>query len=247
MTTLISAEWYKLLRGKVLAIILACVTAQTVIQVLAQLTNTEEQAVPGQFGVMVPAQASFLLQVWLAAFVGYFIASEFQTGTMRNILALGKNRTHVYLSKLFSSCVAIIAIYATISIVATAGFSAVSGLGDMSFNEYWRFFARNFIMQVLYHLSYAAIFTMFAFVSRSLGMTILLGVGNMIFMLFLPGVLSRVGLDFAIEFLPSYYIDAFENLQGDPAFMTKGVIVTAAYFVLTCIVGCIVFKKSDIK
>ncbi|MEV5029557.1 ABC transporter permease [Paenibacillus sp. LPE1-1-1.1] len=247
MTTLISAEWYKLLRGKVLAIILACVTAQTVIQVLAQYTETGDPPFLGQFGVLVPANGSFLLQVWLSAFVGYFIASEFQNGTMRNILALGKNRTHVYLSKLLSACIAIAAIYTTIAIVATAGFSAVSGFGDMTFDEFWSFFTWNFFMQILYHLAYAAIFTMFAFLSRSLGMTIILGFGYMLVMLFFPGFLSRVGLDAAEELLPGYYISAFGHLSGDPVFVTKGIIVSAAYFVLTCIIGCIVFNKSDIK
>ncbi|MGO4546382.1 ABC transporter permease [Paenibacillus sp. 2TAB23] len=247
MTSLIYAEWYKLLRGKVLAIILACVTAQTVIQVLGQYTTTGEPPFPGQLGVLVAANGSFLLQLWLSAFVGYFVASEFQNGTMRNIVSLGKNRTHVYLSKLFSACVAITAIYAMITIVATAGFSAVFGFGDMAINEFTSFFTWNFFMQVLYHLTYAAIITMFAFVSRSLGMTIILGFGYMLVMLFFPGFLSRVGLEDMEEYLPGYYISGFGQLSGDPSFVAKGIIVTAAYFVITCIIGCIIFNKSDIK
>lgn len=245
MTTLISAEWYKLLRSKVLAVILAGITAETLLQVL--LKTYDKEPIPGQFGVTVATDASVILQVWLIAFVGYFVASEFQNGTMRNILALGKNRTRVYLSKLFSASIAIAAIYATVSIVATAGFSVAFGFGDMTFNEFWRFFTWNFSMEILYHLTFAAIFTMFAFLSRSLGMTILLGIGYWIVMLFLPGLLSTMGLDFAVKYLPQYYIGAFKGLSGDPAFITKGLIASAAYFVLTSIIGCIVFKKSDIK
>lgn len=164
MTMLISAEWYKLLRGKVLAVILAGVTAQTLLfQVLKQYAKSDEPPVPGQFGVMVLVDTATFLQVWLLAFVGYFVASEFQNGTMRNTLALGKNRTHVYLSKLLFAFIAIAAIFATVSIVSTAGLSAVSGFGDMTFNEFWRFFTLNFFMQLLYHLTFAAVFTMFAF------------------------------------------------------------------------------------
>lgn len=247
MTTLISAELYKLLRGKVLAVILAGVTAQTLIMVLEQYFKTEEPPTPGQFGVMVPVDTSFLLQVWLIAFVGYFVASEFQNGTIRNILALGKNRTHVYLSKLLSASIAMVVIYATVIIVATAGFSAVAGFGDMTFYEFWLFFTWNFFMQILYHLTFAAIFTMFAFLSMSLGMTILLGIGFWIVKMFLPFFLSMVGLAFAVEYLPDYYIGAFEHLSGDPAFITKGLIVSAAYIVITSTIGCIVFKKSDIR
>lgn len=247
MTTLISAEWYKMLRDKALAVILAGVTAQTLILVLEQYFKTEEPSILGQFGVMAPVDTSILLQVWLIAFIGYFIASEFQNGTMRNILALGKNRTHVYLSKLLSASIAMVVIYATASIIATAGFSAVAGFGDMTSNEFWRFFTWNFSMQTLYHLTFAATFTMFAFLSRSLGMTILLGIGYWIVKMFLPFFLSTVGLAFAVEYLPDYYIGAFEQLSGDPAFITKGITVSAAYIVITSIIGCIVFNKSDIR
>lgn len=247
MTTLISSEWYKLLRSKVLAVILAGVTAQTLIMVLEQYFKTEEPPVPGQFGVMVPVDTSFLLQVWLIAFVGYFVASEFQNGTMRNVVALGKNRTHVYLSKLLSASIAMVVIYSTVIVVATAGFSAVAGFGDMTFNEFWRFFAWNFFMQILYHVTFAAIFTMFAFLSTSLGMTILLGIGFWIFKMFLPFFLSIIGHASAVEYLPDYYIGAFKDLSGDPAFITKGIIVSVAYIVITSVIGCIVFKNSDIR
>lgn len=242
MTTLLSAEWYKLLRGQVLAVILAGVTAQTLLLQVVILTP-----VPAQFGVLFLADTSIFLQVWLLAFVGYFVASEFQNGTMRNILALGRNRTQVYLSKLLFTFIAIAAIFAAVSIVSTAWLSAAAGFGDMTYNEFWRFFASNFFMQLLYHLTFAAVFTMFAFLSRSLGMTLLLGIGYWIVKWNLPMVLSRLGLAFAIKYLPDHYIGMFGQSNGDPAFITQGMIVSVAYIVITSIIGCIVFKKSDIK
>lgn len=246
MTTLISAEWYKLLRNIVLAVILAGVTAQTLFFVYARYIY-EASPVPGQFGVTVLAETSLFLQVWLLAFVGYFVASEFQNGTMRNILALGKSRTHVYLSKLLFASIALAAIFATVSIVSAGRLSVVFGFGEMTFSEFSRFFALHFSMQLLYHLPVAAIFTMFAFLSRSPGMTILLGSGYWIVKMYLPMVLGKFGLAFAIEYLPDYYISTFGQLSGDPAFITKGMIVSVAYIVITSTIGCVVFKNSDIK
>jgi ABC-2 type transport system permease protein len=245
MTTLIFAEWYKLLRSKVLAIILVGVTAQTVIQVLANYNYTKP--ILGQFGVFAPAGLSFLLQVWLLAFVGYFVTSEFQNGTMRNMLALGKSRMHVYLSKLVSNFIALAAIYTTIILVATVGFSSVSGFGDMPLDKFWRFFTWSFFMQLLYHFIFAAIFTMFAFVSRSLGMTIFLGLGYLIIMIFFPGVLRNMGISSAIEYFPDYYIYEFGSLSGDPAFVTKGMLISVVYIAITSIIGCITFQKVDVK
>lgn len=207
MTSLISAEWYKLLRGKVLAIILSGVAVLTLLKVLGELTSKEP--ILGQFGVMLSADLSTFWQMWLAVFVGYFVASEFQNGTMRNILALGKNRTHVYLSKLLSSCIAVTAIYITVTFVATAGLSSLVGFGGMTLSEFLRFFSWNFFMQILYHFTFAAIFTMFAFFCRSLGMTIILGFGYAIVMLFLPGVFNMLGLASGIKYLPIYYITFF--------------------------------------
>lgn len=246
MTTLISAEWYKLFHGKVLAVILAGVIAQTVlVQVMFHYAN--RPPVSGQSGVMVLVDTSLFLQVWLLAFVGYFVASEFQNGTMRNILALGKNRTQVYLAKLLATFVAMAAIFAAVSIVSTAGLSAAYGFGDITFNEFWRFFSLNFFNQLLYHLTFAAVFTMGAFLSRSLGMTILLGIGYWVVKMYFPLIFGALDLVFAIEYLPDYFIGSFVQLSGDPAFITKGIIVSVAYIVITSIIGCIVLIKSDVK
>lgn len=78
-------------------------------------------------------------------------------------------------------------------------------------------------------------------------MTILLGSGYWIVQMYLPMVLSKFGLAFAVEYLPDYYISTFGQLSGDPAFITKGMIVSVAYIVISSTIGCIVFQKSDIK
>lgn len=78
-------------------------------------------------------------------------------------------------------------------------------------------------------------------------MTILLGSGYWIVKMYLPLLLARLGLAFAIEYLPDYYISTLRQLSGDPAFLIKGMMVSVAYIVITSIIGCIVFKQADIK
>lgn len=248
MRTLISADWYKLLQGKVLLLILAGVTAQTLLfRSMKQAAMSGEPPVHGQLGVLFLGDTAIFLQVWILAFVGYFVASEFQNGTMRNTLALGKNRIPVYLSKLLSSFIATAAIFAIVTIASTAWLSVTSGFGTMPFNEFLNFLALNFSMMLLYHLAFAAIFTMFAFISKNVGMTILMGSGFWIAKMYLPMVLAKFGFASAIEYMPDYYISLFRDLSGNPDFITRGITVSLAYIVITSIIGIIVFKKSDIK
>ncbi|WP_127529506.1 ABC transporter permease [Paenibacillus kobensis] len=246
MTTLLSAEWYKLWRGKVLHVILLCITAQISLQVFAEFYGGDSP-MQGQYGVTMPAGMSFMMQLWFSAFVGYFIASEFPNGTMRNSLALGKYRTYVYVSKLFAACVAVAVIYLVSSIVATVGFSLAFGFGDMSLLEFARFFSWNYGMQVLFHWGFAALLTLIAFISRSPIMTVLVNLAYVIGMLALPTFLTALGYFDVYKCFPDYYVMFFENLSGDSAFIIHGAAMSVAYLVITCIIGCIVFKRTDIK
>lgn len=246
MKTLISAEWYKLLHGKVLAIILAGTATQTILfQIMYQLANRPQG--PGVSAVLVLANDSFFLQIWLLSFVGYFIASEFQNGTMRNTLALGKNRMQVYLAKQLATFVAIAAIFVLITIVQTVGLTVTNGFGDTSFDYFWHFFTLTFSNQLLYHLTFCAVFTMLAFLSRSMGMTLMLGIGYWIVLMNTPAVLSALHMTFANNYSPDHYISSFAHFSGTPNFITMGILVSLAYILISTIIGCLIFKKSDIK
>ncbi|HYG60231.1 MAG TPA: ABC transporter permease [Symbiobacteriaceae bacterium] len=253
MTTLISSEWYKLIHNKLLALILAGVALQTMLQVQGEYAM--EKAVLGQYGVAMVADSSWFLVIWIVAFVGFFVASDFQNYTVRNVLALGKNRTQIFLSKLLAACIAVTAIFATASIVNTVGYTLAFGFGDMSFGEFLRFSSWNFLMQLLFHLTFASVFCLFAFLSRNPGGTILLGIGYMVGEMLAMGFMANYPgnvLAFAVDYFPSYYIGRFFHpvkhiLNLDPAFIRQGIIVSLAYIVVPCIIGCAVFKRSDVK
>lgn len=246
MKTLIAAEWYKLLHGKVLFIILLGTVAQTLLfQILYVLANRPQG--PGQLGFMVLANTSLFLQIWLLGFVGYFVSSEFQNGTMRNILALGKSRTQVYVSKLLSVCIAIFTICVVITIVQAVWLTVINGFGTMPLNEFLNISALTFSMQLLYHLTFAAVFTLIAFLSRSMGMTLMLGIGYWIVLMNGPAVLSALHMAFAINYSPDHYIATFAALNGQPGFISMSIIISLIYIIVSTIIGCLIFRKSDMK
>lgn len=246
MKTLISTEWYKLFRNKVLLFILSGVAMQTLLVIA--LYHTANRALgPGQTGIMMLVNTSLFTQIWILAFVGYFISSEFQNGAMRNILSLGKDRIHVYLSKLFSTFFATFTILVVVATISTLGLTALYGFGDMNFTEFLSYFTSTFFIQFIYHLPHAAVLLMLAFISRSLGMTLMLGIGYWIVNANVPSILRALNVVSTIEYFPDYYISRLASLHNDPRFITNGFIVCVVYIIMTGIISCIVFRKSDIK
>lgn len=246
MKKLISAEWYKLFHNKVLLFILGGVAAQTLL-VIALYHSADRPLGPGETGITMLVNTSLFSQIWILAFVGYFISSEFQNGAMRNILGLGKERMHVYISKLFSTFFATFTILAVTAVVATLGLTALYGFGEMHFTEFLSYFTSTFFMQLIYHLPHAAVFLMLAFLSRSLGMTLMLGIGYWIVNANVPSILRALTVVSTIEYFPDYYISRYASLHSDPTFITNGYMVSAAYILIAAIVSCIVFKKTDVK
>ena len=254
MKSLVAAEWYKLRRSKVLAIVLAGVSALAVVDALSAYF-LQDSLLRGDNAVSALADQSSFLSLWIAAFVGFFVASEFQTGAIRNVLALGKGRTAVALAKLFSACVAVAAILAVLGLVATVAYTAAVGFGDKTAGEFLAFFAVNFVLQVAYQLPQAAVFTMFALLSRSIGLTILFSIGYVIFVLALGGFLNAYpggALKVGLRFFPQYYVSELhltepDVLNLDPSFVLTGLAVAAAYMVVATAIACAVFRRSDIK
>jgi ABC-2 type transport system permease protein len=254
MRSLIAAEWYKLRHSTVLGVVLLGVAAIAVADALSAYF-LQDSPVRGATAVSILGDQSSFLSVWIAAFVAFFVASEFQSGAIRNVLAFGKGRTAVALAKLFSVCVAVVAMLAVMGVVATVAFSAALGFGDKTWGEFLGLFIATFVLQAVYQLPQAAIFTMFALLSRSVGMTILFSIGYVIFVLALGGFLNAFpggALKVGLRFFPQYYVSELYLTETDllnlgPAFVLTGVAVSAIYFVVATLIAGAVFGRSDIK
>lgn len=248
MKALVKSEWFKIRHDKPFKIILISVVILMIIQIISEY-HLQVEITLGQYSIAKIGQNSALLSLFIAAFVGLFTASEFQNGTIRNTLALGISRQLVYLSKMFAACVAVFAILSFVSVVNTIGNSIAFGFGDMSFVDFLLFFAWNFISQVLFHSTYAAVFTMFAFLSKSSITTVLLSVGYVIVVLATGGFFNAFpggGLKFLLEYFPEYYMSEISDLAS-LSFIVKGIAVSGSYIILSSIIGSKAFLRSDIK
>jgi ABC-type transport system involved in multi-copper enzyme maturation permease subunit len=264
MTGLIKAEWYKLWRSRlfyVLLIVIACVAAfyTGVVKFLDTNPLAQGEAVAvgdvfafpaaGQSGVFLLGELSVMISICLAAFVGLFIASEFNNGTIHHALALGKSRAEVFFSKLFSAGVVTTTFLLAACIISTAGLTLLFDFGTLSFGEYLKQLFAVLSLQLLLHVTYSILFCLIAFLNRSTGHTILISIGYVLTSSVLLSILGSFDTFGAIaKILPQYYATALGNFSDSIIPLAVGAIaVSVVYSVAAIWVGNRLFKKVDVK
>ena len=263
MTGLIKAEWYKLWRNRlfyVLLIVIACVAAfyTGVVKFLDTNPLAQGEAVAvgdvfafpatGQSGVFLLGELSVMISICLAAFIGLFVADEFKTGTIHHALALGKKRTTIFLSKLFSAGVVTAAFLLTASLVSTVGLTLLFDFGTLPFPEYLRQLFSVLSLQLLLHLTYAILFCLIAFLCRSTGQTILISIGYVLASSILLSILGSFDTFGPIaKILPQYYAAALGGSPDSVMPAVGAIAVSIGYSVAAIWVGNSVFRKVDVK
>jgi ABC-type transport system involved in multi-copper enzyme maturation permease subunit len=248
-----AAERFKLTHNKIIPILAAFAVVFAAAQV--QGTSPQEGAIPGQLGVTTLAALSPFNCILLAAFPGFFVATEFDNGGARNSLALGKNRFHLYITKQTSVFVAFAVTLFVSSVAAAAMGTALFGFGDMGNAEFAGFFLTMFGLQLLYHLVYAALFTAIAFITRNPALTVLLSIGALIAEMVLVAFLGQFGgfAQTARTVLPTHSVMGLHSWRqgllghADPAFLARSVTASVLSIALLTAVGAWAFKKAEIK
>lgn len=247
MNNLLKAELYKLRRSRSLLYL----------TILLIITNTfgiitnhllKNYVILGQYAIF--QSGTSVNAMWFGAFAGFFIASEFQNGGIRNALALGNDRAKVLFSKIFSMVICIAVLLFVIVFIQTTGNSILSGFGEMSLVEYAVFFIKNFIHINIFHLSYAGFFTLFAIISRKPGLTIIFSFCYETLILVLGGFFENFkgkNLKPLLHFFPQYYYTKIENNLGNEQFFLNGYLICLLYFVVPIFVSVAIFRRMDIK
>ena len=108
MLNLLAAERIKLFRSKKLWIVLSILFLLPILQAVNsvvsvnygdELVQVIDTVVNGATGVLMIKKNGLTILLVIVAFISFFIGEEFQHGTVRNALSLGRSRTHYYLSK----------------------------------------------------------------------------------------------------------------------------------------------------
>ena len=191
--------------------------------------------------------AGFYIYIF-AVFTSLFVASEFQYGTIKNMLSRGAGRTKVFFSKVIvciSANLVMLAIFiCTVLIVGTVlwgfdpnGIGAFSGLFAM------------IPLQAFMIIAYSILFTSTSIAIKGMVSAITVNLASlMIFTVLLNSVSALFSKSFT---LADYWIGSsvmdLATLTPSVEDIVHGLIIAVAWSVMSATVGILLFKKADVK
>jgi ABC-2 type transport system permease protein len=261
MRTILNADFYKLRHNIGFKLLPLAVIAWSIITSCFMLFIQNGATVEGEYftnadvfgfmpagylGAHALSTISHVYSMVIIVFCGLFISTEFTQGTIRNAICAGVSRIKMYVSKL-CACAAMLSLCMFVSIIAfIAGFTVLYGFGDGT--DFFRDTATVFVMQFLYHLTYAGIGCCLSFLIPNIAFSVAAGLVTVI----LEGVLVEICTAFdalhgIAPLIPQYYVTRLNDNPDNPAFLISGALVSIAFILITVVIGCMVFRRQDIK
>lgn len=183
MLNLLTAEKIKLYRSKKLWIVLGILFLLPIAQVANsmmivhdgnELVQPIDTVINGATGILMTEKNGLTILLIIGAFIAFFIGEEFQNGTIRNALSLGRSRTLYYLSKF--TVATILTLVGLILLTATGmiSFSIAFGFGEVAeINRYFSYAIKAFVTLYLLILSNISIYTMIGFMTKNSGISLI--------------------------------------------------------------------------
>jgi ABC-2 type transport system permease protein len=258
MLNLLAAEIIKLLRSKKLWIVLIIFSLLPILQAALDRHDKNGEAliqkldtvVNGATGVLMMEKNGMTILLVISAFISFFIGEEFQNGTIRNALSLGRSRTLYYLSKLaIASMLTFIGVL-LLTVIGMISYSIVFGFGEVAeINDYASYAVRTFATLFILILASASIFVMVSFLTKNSGISLVwsflitvgFGFGAPVFLQ--TEHFKHVAYWFTEVFL--FYSD-FAS-PADIARFPEMALVSLITIVVSSTIGIFLFKRTDIK
>jgi ABC-2 type transport system permease protein len=259
MLNLLAAEKIKLIRSKKLWITLGILFFLPIMQVVNslfavqsgdELVQVIDTVVNGATGVLLMEKNGLTILLVIGAFSSFFIGEEFQSGTIRNALSLGRSRAHYYVSKFVIAALLSFVGVLGMTAIGMFSFTAAFGFGDVAeINNYVSYALKTFGTLYLLMLANVSVFVMISFLTKSSSIALIWGFLYTIGTGFLPGIFQQtehfkqVTFWFTESFL--FYSDFAK--PADIALYPEMVLVSLVTIVLSSAVGILLFTRTDIK
>ena len=259
MLNLLTAEKIKLFRSKKLWIVLSILFLLPIMQVVnlqievlngKELVQPVETVINGATAILMIKKNGFTVLLVLSAFISFFIGEEFQNGTIRNALSLGRSRMHYYLTKLVVAALLSLVGVIGMTFIGMISFTTVFGFGGVAeINDYFSYALKTFSTLYLLTLSTASIYVMISFLTKSSSISLIWSFLYTISAGFLPGIFQQtehfkqVTNWFSQTFL--FYSDFVT--PASIAQYPEMVFVSLITIVVSSTLGILLFQRTDIK
>ena len=259
MLNLLTAERIKLLRSKKLWIVISILILLPIYQVVnskisvnygSDLVQAKDTVINGATGILMMEKNGFTILFVICAFISFFIGEEFQNGTIRNALSLGRSRTHYYLSKLVTASLLSLVGVIIMTILGVIGFSVVFGFGEVAgITNYLSYATKTFGTLYLLILANVSIYVMIGFLTKNIGISLVWSFLYTIMTAFVPPVFLQTEHFKHVTF---WFSETFLNYSDfaspvDIARFPEMVLVSIITIMLSLGLGILFFNRTDIK
>lgn len=259
MLNLLTAENMKLRRSKKLWIVLFILSFFPIFQAAnslmtvhygTELVQPIDTVINGATGVLMIKKNGLTVLLVLAAFISFYIGEEFQHGTIRNALSLGRSRAQYYATKLAVATGLSLVGTLLLTLLGMISFTFAFGFGEVpGISHYFSYAIKAFITLYLLILANSSIYTMIGFLSKNSGIsliwtflyTVVTGFGAPIFLQ--TEHFKQVTYWFSESFL--FYFDFVK--PADIARFPEMILVSLITIVLSSAIGVYRFIRTDIK
>jgi ABC-2 type transport system permease protein len=259
MLNLLTAETIKLVRSKKLMIVLGVLSLLPIIQVMnskmtvdygTKLVQPIDTVINGATGILMIEKNGLTILLVMSAFISFFIGEEFQNGTIRNALSLGRSRMHYYLSKFVIAVLLSLVGVIVMTSVGMISFTVVFSFGEVAeISNYFSYAIKTFSTLYLLIMANISIYVMISFITKNSGISLIWSFLYTIATGFGAGIFQQtehfkqVTFWFTESFL--FYSDFAK--PADIAKYPEMILVSLITIVLTSTLGIILFKRTDIK
>ena len=259
MLNLVKAEYLKLLTSKKIWITLAillffplyqAINSKVTVNHGGELVQVVDTVVNGATGILMIEKNALTVLLVISAFISFFIGQEFQHGTIRNALALGRSRAHFYLSKLsVASIFTLIGVF-IMTMLGMVAFTIAFGFGEVEgINNYLTYATSAFLTLYLLILSNVSVYVMVSFLTKSSSIALVWSFVYTMITGFGPTIFQETE---NFQYVTYWFTESFlfyTNMacQPDIERFPEMAIVSLITIVLSSVIGIYFFKRTDIK
>ena len=234
MSKLLKADIYRLFRTKafyVCLIIMYCIIGLNAVIIKMSHTLGIEGEIANYNGITFGLEMLTIsnIKLFMGIFIAVFVASEFNFGTMKNLVSKGFDRAKIYLSKLITMSIASIIMVMNMFLVAILVVTFATGeLGEIT-SSYLLEILRLLAIELLLYVALGSVFLMIAMVIRSSGGAIAINIlGVITFYGLIYELLNRLfkeKYNFHIYSLQGNIMNYYNNISPPLEDMIRSIVV----------------------